>query len=433
MKQFSEFSKSLLKEKLPNLSANGSFLSIKELVKDAGRFATFLYSPEHVKVNENNDYVTFIHNESFFYVNSMMENVLVANPGLFEVESVKVDAVHIFKSQDRETYSMEGAFVIKYQSSRFVFCNFICKSENNSDRFFSIFLVNKDDIDLYNQFKEVYEKEIINYNKKNKSITVIGIGELIFKDKDQSCWDDLFLEKNIKDDLKLTIEGFLKSSEFYKTNNIPWKRGVILHGPPGCGKSSIIKSVINEYPFKAITVASGATNEDMMDAFDEAEKHSPSLLFLEDLDSLLNSGVDLSEFLNLMDGISSKNGILIIATANDLKALKSSITDRPSRFDRKILIPLPDKTMSLLYLKKWFKDSISVDDVNSVVEKCVKNKLSYAHLKELYISSAYEMIAQNKDKFSIEDVNKSLNKILNEKKNVKKSTTIDMDNYITGE
>ena len=95
----------------------------------------------------------------------------------------------------------------------------------------------------------------------------------------------------------------------------------------------------------------GANDEAVREAFSYAEEQSPALLYFEDLDSLLEKNVDISSFLNLMDGISAKNGLLVIATANDVKKLKSNITDRPSRFDRKFEITLPTARNGL-YISK---------------------------------------------------------------------------------
>ena len=140
----------------------------------------------------------------------------------------------------------------------------------------------------------------------------------------------------------------------------------------------------------------GANDEAVREAFSYAEKQSPALLYFEDLDSLLEKNVDISSFLNLMDGISAKNGLLVIATANDVKKLKSNITDRPSRFDRKFEITLPTAEMAYIYLKRWFGKLITPKQCRDISKYAEKYEFSYAYLKELYISSMFEALAHKR-------------------------------------
>ena len=105
-------------------------------------------------------------------------------------------------------------------------------------------------------------------------------------------------------------------------NTIPWKRGILLYGKPGNGKTSIIRTIMSVYNFKPVTIAAGANDEAVREAFSYAEEQVPALLYFEDLDSLLEKNVDPSSFLNLMDGISAKNGLLVIATANDSQKIE---------------------------------------------------------------------------------------------------------------
>lgn len=158
-----------------------------------------------------------------------------------------------------------------------------------------------------------------------------------------------------------------------------------------------------------------------------AEEQSPSLLYFEDLDSMLEKN-DISSFLNLMDGISAKNGLLVIATANEIKKLKSSITDRPSRFDRKFEIPLPNHEMAYSYLKRWFGNLISVKKCREISKYSEKHQFSYAYLKDIYISSMFEAIAHNRKIPTEKDIDNALSRLVKEK-NVLGGKSISMDKY----
>ena len=79
-----------------------------------------------------------------------------------------------------------------------------------------------------------------------------------------------------------------------------------------------------------------------------------------------------------------------------VKKLKSNITDRPSRFDRKFEIPLPNAEMAYIYLKRWFGNLISVKKGRELAKYAAKHEFSYAYLKELYISAMFEALANNR-------------------------------------
>ncbi len=179
-------------------------------------------------------------------------------------------------------------------------------------------------------------------------------------------------------------------------------------------KSSTIRTIISSYDFKPVTVQSGSqTNDDVLtEAFAYAQEQSPGLLYIEDLDSMLNSGfVSLSHFLNLMDGVATKNGILIIATANDISKLKESVVNRPSRFDRKFEFPLPDEDMTRDYLKKWFKRSLKKSEYDKLVTIACDNNFSYAYLKELYLTSIFNAISEDRKKPTFNDISNAMEQL----------------------
>lgn len=194
-----------------------------------------------------------------------------------------------------------------------------------------------------------------------------------------------------------------------------------------CGKTSIIRTIMSMYNFKPVTIVPGANDEAIREAFSYAEEQSPSLLYFEDLDSILEKN-DISSFLNLMDGISTKNGLLVVATANEVKKLKANITDRPSRFDRKFEIPLPNQEMSYIYIKKWFGTSISTKKCRELSKYSEKYQFSYAYLKDLYISSMFEALSHNRKTPTDKDIDNALKRLVKEK-NVLNNKSISTDKY----
>ena len=235
----------------------------------------------------------------------------------------------------------------------------------------------------------------------------------------------------MKIEIKSLVENFLSSKEFYLKNRIPWKRGILLYGYPGNGKTSIIRTIMSCYNFKPVTIAPGVDDNAVREAFSYAEEQSPALLYFEDLDSLLEKNVDISSFLNLMDGISAKNGLLVVATANNIKKLKTNITDRPSRFDRKFEVPLPDQEMAYIYLKRWFGTLISTKKCKELAKYAIENEFSYAYLRELYISSMFEALSCNRKSPTEKDIQTALNHLIKDK-NILNSGRISTEKYFKG-
>ena len=325
-----------------------------------------------------------------------------------------------------EKFFVQGVFKIKKGNCEFLHSALYHKGVQNEDEISFFVVVSNKNYNEYLQIRNAFDKWVQQRDRSNLNIRVIG-GEDIPYTKDNS-WEDMFLPQDIKNNIKSLVENFLSSKEFYSKNKIPWKRGILLYGNPGNGKTSIIRTLISNYNFKPVTIVPEANNDDIREAFSYAEEQSPSLLYFEDLDSLFEKGVDISLFLNLMDGLAAKNGLLVIATANEIKKLKSNITNRPSRFDRKWEIPLPDHKMSLLYLKKWFGNMLTEAQANKLALVTVKMKFSYAYLKDLYISSMSEALASNRTSASQKDIENALNTLMKDKE-LLKGSTINTDKY----
>ena len=256
---------------------------------------------------------------------------------------------------------------------------------------------------------------MVERDREHLQIQVIG-GEG-FSYSRNSSWDDLFLPDDLKKSIKGAVDSFISAENIYKQSNIAWKRGMLFYGEPGVGKSSAIRTIISNYDFKPVTVQSGADTNDsvLTEAFAYAQEQSPGLLYIEDLDTLLGNYVSISHFLNLMDGVSANNGILIIATANDISILKESVTSRPSRFDRKFYFPRPNHDMTRKYLEKWFGKSLNKKDYTNLVNISIENNLTYAYLKELYLTSVFNAIAEDREKPILKDILSAMDQISSDK------------------
>jgi hypothetical protein len=331
-----------------------------------------------------------------------------------KIECIYNDSIISWRTeQDYEKFFVQGVFLIRAPGQlNFIHAGLFHKGNQNEDEvsFFNIVPVALHD--KYLAFRNQFEDWVKQRDRQNLQIKVVEGEDLPYTK--EATWDSLFLPVNLKKDIRGCIETFLISREFYEQAGIPWKRGVLLWGEPGCGKTSLIRTIISNYNFKPVTIAGGAGDSAMREAFNYAESQSPALLYFEELDSMFQT-VNISQFLGLMDGVSSKNGLLVVATANNLDVFEDNIRKRPSRFDRKFEVPLPDRMMCMKYLMKWFGAALKPDKAKEISALAFKYKFSYAYLKEFYISSIYEALAHDRKSPTISDINRALDIVMKDK------------------
>jgi SpoVK/Ycf46/Vps4 family AAA+-type ATPase len=178
----------------------------------------------------------------------------------------------------------------------------------------------------------------------------------------------------------------------------PWRRGSIFIGPPGNGKTHMVKALINYLGRPCIYVRSftgqGSEQQNMAEVFERA-RMTPSLVVLEDLDAMIH-GQNRSFFLNELDGFRVNTGVVVLATTNHPEKLDQAILDRPSRFDRKYYFDLPGETERGLYIKQWNRDLLPELRVSERATSLLVKEtagFSFAYLKELFVASMAEWMS----------------------------------------
>lgn len=337
-----------------------------------------------------------------------------------KVECLMRDSIASWKTDhNSEHFMVQGIFRISTDKFDFLHCALFHKGNQNEDEV-SFFIIASDDIfEQYIELRNKFDKWLVTRDRDHLEIHVCNAEGYPYT-RDHS-WDDVFLEEDLKKDIKNYIEGFLKSKHIYEKLKVPWKSGCIFFGSAGVGKTSLIRTIIANYNFKPVTVQSGTqTNDDTItEAFEYASHQEPALLYIEDFDTLLGQTISLSHFLNMLDGVSSKNGLMVICTANDLSKLKESVVDRPSRFDRKFEFPVPNFDMTVEYLTKWFGDILKPAEYKKIANETVDMNFSFAYLKELYIGSIYTALSDGRETPTIKDVNITKKRMIKDKENVK--------------
>jgi AAA+ superfamily predicted ATPase len=276
-------------------------------------------------------------------------------------------------------------------------------NDNENDAFEPIYLsigsndlsINDDDT-VYDKWSVVdHETYIPTVKTKNKLPS--GLYKLIYLQQVGYC----FKKQNIKTDelyelpskeigeIITDIDKFWNSKEKYKQYNLTHKRGILLHGSPGCGKSAIIQLCVKKLlvNFKGLILTISNIDElngyiQMVKQFTDVEKNRELIIILEDIDMLIESSNN-NLLLNLLDGIYNQENVIYIATTNYPENLQERFTNRPSRFDRIYEIKEPTEDVRKVYIQNKVKNDETID-----IDKWVKDTkdLSLAHIKELILS-----------------------------------------------
>ncbi len=224
----------------------------------------------------------------------------------------------------------------------------------------------------------------------------------LFETIKSANFDHLILPAKLKQEIQNDFQYFFSSKEIYEKFAIPWKRGVLLIGPPGNGKTQTVKALVNQLKTPCIYVKSFKSRYDderdgMKYVFARARQNAPCLIVLEDIDSLFDKK-NRSFFLNEMDGFAANSGIVVIATTNYPERLDPAILNRPSRFDRKYFFEPPAESERLAYIQVW---STSLDQemrLSSGVESelaAATASFSFAYLKELFVSATVQWVSSS--------------------------------------
>ena len=230
--------------------------------------------------------------------------------------------------------------------------------------------------------------------------------KLFMDDKPRITFKDVAGIPEVKEELQEIID-FLKDPKRFAVMGAKVPRGVLLVGPPGCGKTYISRAVAGEakVPFFSVSgsefvemfVGVGASR--VRDLFEQAKKYAPALIFIDEIDAVgrqrgagLGGGHDereqtLNQLLVEMDGFDPHVGIIIIAATNRPDILDAALL-RPGRFDRRVMIDLPTLMEREAILKYHAKNKPMAQNVDLAVVAKRTAGFSGADLENLLNESA---------------------------------------------
>jgi len=172
-------------------------------------------------------------------------------------------------------------------------------------------------------------------------------------------WDDIGGLEKVKESLKESVEWPLKNPEVFERIGIEYPKGILLYGPPGCGKTLLAKAVANESEANFISVKGpqllskwvGESERAIREIFKKAKQVAPSIIFFDEIDSLaprrgygLGENVTerlVSQLLTEMSGLEDMKNVVVMAATNRPDIIDPALL-RPGRFDRQIFVPAPD-------------------------------------------------------------------------------------------
>ena len=194
-------------------------------------------------------------------------------------------------------------------------------------------------------------------------------------------------------DILEDIDSFWNRVDVYKKYNFIHKRGILMYGEPGCGKSGIIQLLSKLIMDKNGIVINIKDEEDVesftkfIPTFRKIEPNRPLVVILEDIDSIAGeSRSQTSRLLNILDGVKQIENVVYIATTNYPEKLEERITNRPSRFDRRYRVELPNEEIREAYIKHKLNDE-DLAQINIKEWLTRTEGMSLSHLKEVVVST----------------------------------------------
>ena len=200
--------------------------------------------------------------------------------------------------------------------------------------------------------------------------------------------EDVLLSEGIKQDIFRSIDEFFKEDgHFFKDYGLPYKRGILLYGSPGNGKTTLVKSITGSTKAPVIywQITEFTGSHSVQEVFGIVTRLAPAILVIEDIDSMPE--FTRSVFLNTLDGAQSREGLFIIGTTNYPEKIDPALINRAGRFDRAYEIPSPTQKVREDYIRKLdIKHIFSDEQFNDMAKR--SKGLSMSQLNELYMSVA---------------------------------------------
>ncbi|HXL50432.1 MAG TPA: CDC48 family AAA ATPase [Candidatus Limnocylindrales bacterium] len=294
---------------------------------------------------------------------------------------------------------------------------------------------------------EMLEKMQVNlddFKTAYREITPTAMRE-VYIEVSSVNWADVGGLTDVKQELQEAVEWPIKKPEAFTRVGIRPPKGILLFGPPGCGKTMLARAVATESEANFISIKGpelfskwvGESEKGIREVFKKGRSAAPSIVFFDELDSVApRRGTDLgdsgaserviSQLLTEMDGIESLVNVVVIGASNRPDIIDPAIL-RPGRFDRLIYVPAPDHATRLQILKIHTRNMPLTPDVD--LDQITSKTAGYSGADIEAVCREAGLISLRRD---IETKSVTLEDFRDAMERVKPSVTPDMENWYRG-
>ena len=207
--------------------------------------------------------------------------------------------------------------------------------------------------------------------------------------------EGVVLPPGLLDALLSDLDLFCAGRQWYARHRVAWRRGLLLYGPPGNGKTTVARALAS----RALDASGAAfaftpgrhSDDDVRHVFRRASAAAPAVLLMEDVDALRESGITRAVFLGLLEDAQLAHGVFLVATTNYPEEVDPALAGRAGRFDRAVHLGNPDEALRRRFLEQRWAEGDCAGAVEAAAAATAG--LSLAALNEVHYAAMMRLRA----------------------------------------